>query len=773
MFRLILIFILMTGGFAFGQSGPLINEMMSDNETTIKDDQGDYEDWIEIFNPGDSEILMDGYYLSDDPGDPLKWEFPPLQIEPGGFLLVFASGRDTVVETYIHTSFKIDANGEWLGLSKSGEELIDSFPPVDLEDDISYGRRPDGSETFFHFDMPTPGGSNNFSSSLFFSKSPGFYTEPFQLAITTDNPNAVLHYSRDGSEPGPGDEVYAGPLWFGYRFDDPNVVSLIPTTPDSAHNDQYHWKPPTGNVEKVHVLRVRPFVDNMPSGKTYSMTFLVDSAAFELYPFPIMSIIADPDDFFSNETGIYVPGNTWNPDDPQWTGNYFQEGSEWERPVHLELFNESGGLDLHQDAGARIHGKSSRRRPQKSLKFTARAEYGNKKFKAALFPERDAEEYEGFILKNTFGDQYGTIIKDALTHRLVKPLGIEVSDSRPVVVFINGEYWGFQDLREHQDENYLDALFDIDKDSLTVLENWGNPLQGSNVGYLELLSFIEQNDITDPVNYEVVTSIIDIGNYIDYQISEIYLNNYDWPGSNIEFWQAPDQYEKWRWIFFDLDFAWGNPEFNMLEHATAEGGTEWPNPDWSTFLLRNLLKNDAFRTQFVDRFAELLKTTFQRSAVISLLDEFKATYDPEIDRHIQRYRYPASHQAWLNAVSFHLEKFAHDRPCYMEDQVIDFFNLDEFDFDCDSNSTGDNQGNYPFLSPNPTDGILYLRTAETGNADIVIYDCTGRRVFREEIYFSGASSESELNLRHLPNGMYLIQVSSPGSSGIHKLIISK
>ena len=88
-----ILLIIITSGYA-EQPTTLINEVMSSNSSTIEDEDGDYSDWIELYNPGDSHVNLTGYGLSDRPDNPYKWIFPTVILEPNQYLLVFASGKD-------------------------------------------------------------------------------------------------------------------------------------------------------------------------------------------------------------------------------------------------------------------------------------------------------------------------------------------------------------------------------------------------------------------------------------------------------------------------------------------------------------------------------------------------------------------------------------------------------------------------------------------------------------------------------------------------------
>jgi len=91
----------------------LINEIMSNNQQSLADEDGDFSDWIELYNPSDRPIQLDDLSLSDDATDLGKWKLPNVAIQPKGYLLVFASGKNRSLETSpFHANFKISADGE-------------------------------------------------------------------------------------------------------------------------------------------------------------------------------------------------------------------------------------------------------------------------------------------------------------------------------------------------------------------------------------------------------------------------------------------------------------------------------------------------------------------------------------------------------------------------------------------------------------------------------------------------------------------------------------
>ena len=144
-----------------------INEFMALNSVTIQDEMSEYEDWLEIYNPGPGAVDMGGLYLTDDLTNTTQWTFPDTTLEAGGFLLVWCD--DDTGDGPLHTNFKLSGDGEEIGLFgrlSAGNNVIDSYTFGVQSDDISEGRETDGNPTWIFFTTPTPGASNGASFIL-------------------------------------------------------------------------------------------------------------------------------------------------------------------------------------------------------------------------------------------------------------------------------------------------------------------------------------------------------------------------------------------------------------------------------------------------------------------------------------------------------------------------------------------------------------------------------------------------------------------------------
>jgi hypothetical protein len=667
---------------------PVINEFMSDNETSFPDDDGDHSDWLELYNPSFAAIDLAGYYLSDDPDDPLRWRFTTGTVPARGHLLIWASGKDRQEDgAPIHTNFAIRASGEPLLLTApDGTTLLDQSPEADLPADVSYGRVSDGSSTWHLFAEPTPAAPNQDGlphlAAPTLSVEPGFFTTDVHLTLGVDDPEAVIRYTLDGSEPTAASNLYDGEIVVGDREGDPDVYALIPTN-NRDPEDHGGWRPPRGEVFKVNVVRARAFREGHAPSPVVTGTYVVTPDLATEVPLPVLSVVTEPENFFADDIGIYVPGDTYEPGD-LWSGNYFQRGQEWERPVHVELFDLQGERLFAQQAGVRIHGNFTRSLPQKTLRFAARSEYGDGDFDAEIFPELPHDSYDRFLARNS-GDDWGfSGFRDLLFQEMVAGMGFDRQAGRAAVHFVNGEYWGLINLRERFDRHYLVRHHGVPEESVALLAKnaqleEGHPLDREE--YLALREHVSSSDMSQPEALAYAAERMDLENFLAYNIAEIYSANADWPGNNIRFWRrtrdapdpdAPAEHDgRWRWMMYDVDSAFGNPTHDTMAHATETDGPHWPNPPWSTAMLRGLLENPEFRRDFINTFADHLNSTFASSRLHPIIDSFEARYAPAIAAWQDRWD-TEDHFGWrLQA----FRNFVESRPHFQRQHIREHFGL--------------------------------------------------------------------------------------------------
>ena len=481
---------------------------------------------------------------------------------------------------------------------------------------------------------------------------------------------------------------------------------------------------------------------------------------------PIISLVTDIDNLFDFNKGIYAKGINYNTDNPAWTGNYFQKGELWERPVHIEYFEKNGNLGFSQNAGMRIHGGKTRQGAQKSFKLYARDDYGKKYFDYSLMPHRPHNKYKRFLLQTTFGSWGKAIITDVLSHEIAKDIGLDYLDYRPVVVFINGEYWGIQTIRDKIDERYIAYSNNLNKDSVEIRGFY-------NLPYLYLKIFIESNDLSIPENYEYVKTKLDINNFIDYHIVEMYLKNFDWPANNIDAWKEKNDNGKWRWLFYDIDAALGDYNYNMFQHMSAkDSSVVWPNSLASTSLFRNMIKNEEFKDQFINRYAELLNNDFQQDSLIKKMNKLVELYEPEMPRHISRWNYLESVSSWKDILDRRIVTFTKQRPCVVEKNLMEFFDISTFDFHCVDSSIKKSNTKF-LLAPNPNDGnfFIYNNLPDDITGEIIITDILGKTVYSKNDVSLRKKEKVYFDFSYLHNNAYIFIFKNEDFREVKKIIL--
>lgn len=734
----------------------LINEFMSNNHSSFQDMDGDFSDWIELYNPSDTAINLFKYGLSDDKEDLRKWLLPDLLIRPQGYVLIFASGKDvSVPNEELHTNFSIRAVGESLCLTNSNGDIIDQTSSVILSDNQVYTRVPDGGENWFIQNIPTPTNSNSIPNELTVSHASGFYQTPFDLTVDPLWDDSV-RFTLNGDLPTPDSEFLNRTIRIDRPETSDDLCSLVPSTPDQDLISYKAWQAPVNIENEATVLRCATFRNGIRTSAVYTRVFFIGKELSKRHALPVVSIVVEKEDFFDEKKGIYVPGKSFDDIDAQWTGNYFEKGKEWERGIHITYFDQDRQLGFSQDAGVRIHGGKTRQAAQKSLRIYARDGQGKERFDFQLLPSREVDSYKSFILRTSMASWHGeTVITDVFAHSIASNLDLEYQEFQPVVLYLNGEYWGIHTLRDRIDENYVAYCRNILEENV---EFW----DWNNRDYNDLLVFIRSNDINDPDVYEQVRSELDIDNYIDYLIVEQYLSNYDWPANNFTLWREMPN-GKWRWILYDLDAAFGDPEYNMIEHCTADDpDISWPNTQYSTFLFRNLIRNDSFLSAFISRYEYLLENLFKPDALRSRLDSIKQLYAPEIKRHIQRWHYPACKGDWELDIKEVLVDFIEQRPCFASEHLIEFFDPDDFNFVCDTIDYPVTDEMAVTIYPNPNFGNFMLRNSGESIecADLSVYSMDGRIVHTEKDFSIKSNSTKYVDLTGVPRETYLLKLNS-------------
>ena len=645
--RLIITYLLSFYNFAgIYLSGQLvINEFMASNVTSqINPQKSDFVDWIELFNAGDSAVSLSDLFLTDDLEFPLAWPLPSeVVIEPGSYYIIWADG----LGNHNHAPFKLNGKGEQIGLFSREGVVIDTVSFAYQPDDISFGRYPDGDGQWYYFAEHTCGSSNsspgfgsrNEASPPAFSPEGGKY-ESLQM-IELSSTAGEVYYTLDGSVPTPQSFKYSGPI----------------------------------QISGTSVLRARAFQDHKLPSRTVTHTYIIDESA----ALPVISITTPPEFLFDEEIGI-TPGICVSdelgappPFDPN--ANFW---NNWERPVHIELFTPEGVLGLKQDAGIAIFGGFfGRQIRQKSFTIYARDKYGDADFDFPFFPSKSLSSFQRFILRASANDFNMTFLRCAMMNSLViGQMDIDYQAYQPAVLYINGVFWGLYNIREKMNQYYPESNYGIESDRVDLLEKTGETANGDGTHYHQLIDFVRQNPIDDPENYAYVKERMDMVEFMNYLITEIYVDNQDWLVQNIKWWREHSATGKWRWMLYDLDWGFSG-EIRMGTEQYNHNTLEWVlGMDEASFLFRRLLENETFRAEFAQRFVTHLILTFNPERVHQIISGMAERITPEMPRHIERWGAIQSMEYWLEQLEV-LHRFAQERPYHMANHLSEILMPEE------------------------------------------------------------------------------------------------
>ena len=699
---------------------PVITEIVASSSTTAADAIGDHPDWIELHNPADEPIDLAGWTLSDDDDPTSFWEIPELVLEPGDHVVVFASGRGVPdADGNLHTDFHLDRDGEPVVLTgPDGITIIDRLPPVPVPRNASFGRDPADPDRLCWFAVPTPGEPNApecFDDETLgapeLSVPAGFHPAPIDLEIVSQLDEAEIFYTLDGSYPDPATNAerthrYEGPIRIEDRSDEPDVLALIPTTID---RDAVDWSPNLppeldGPVPKATVVRARTRY-GAESSATY---FVGDHHVRDALP--VVSLAMDAEFLFDHDTGILVPGATFEEYrrsehfDPHFgpltAANYHQRGRDWERPfaddlrrvVVMDWCEPSTGCAYQTSVGVRVHGGFTRAYSRKSLRLYARLDYGGRRFDHDLFSGGAPVGHRRLILRNSGNDHVETLLADAYFQGLMGHFEAETQAFQLVVLHLNGEYWGLFNLRERYDRHYLELVHGADPDTVVQLQthhgilDWGDPADAADYA-ATIEELWDAPSVTDEV-VRIVESRFDLDNFFDYLVAHVFTGNEDWPHNNSRAWRQPPGPEgpgvgpldgRWRWMVYDLDL-FGGGHFAYDESHDPFGDNLAPDlgPELSggvPALFNRLMEHEPTRNRFVNRLADHLNTAFDEERMLGELAVLEDLFAPEMPTHIARWERPETVEQWHTNVE-RLGTFMVERVDAQRQQLVGRFELE-------------------------------------------------------------------------------------------------
>lgn len=521
------------------------------------------------------------------------------------------------------------------------------------------------------------------------SSPAGFYTSEVKIKLASPS-GGEIYYTLDGSNPLLSTQKYTEPILITSREDEPNHFSEIKNSPVFLH--------PLKKVFKGTILRAIAVVNDTVSSTEARATFFIHPQGRGRYTLPVISLVADADSLFGYKNGIYVNGATTDDKDyylrkalniadnkAGFPANYKRGGSEWERPVSIEYFDLKKTLAFSAKAGVMIHGNATRERPQKSLKLFFPSRYKEAApLKYGLFGKPHPKEFQSLLLRAAGQDMYKTFFRDALAQSLVKnTTNLDFQDYKPSILFINGEYWGVHNLRDRIDKFYFFYKYKIPDDSLVLISPSKehnhvpaieNGTESDLQNYLGIIKYANQSDLSLQNNYEWVKSVLDVDDFIDYLIFNIYIGNWDWPHNNVILWryrgtsrqERSPKDGRFRFVIYDADYTLGNghpAKLNMFDYLLKKN-----EGDGVRVLFKALMKNKEFQQTFINRFKFHLNSSLTKEKILATVSAFEKRLAPEMQEHIDRWRTMNSVSAWHRNVE-DLRKYVVERDEFQKQQL--------------------------------------------------------------------------------------------------------
>ena len=622
----------------------VINEFMASNNNSSQDPEGQYDDWIEIYNTGVDTVDIGSMYLTDNLSNPVKWQIPVTDpalttIEPGGHLLIWADGDNS--DPGLHANFKLDANGEEIGLFNSdGISMIDSVVFGEQTGDISYGRYPDGTNNWRFFGSPSPAAENigvyeGFVAEVQFSRQSGLYMEPLSVTLATETEDTIIYYTLDGSEPyALGSRSREGTVYMG-------PISVNRTTYLRAVAIKTGWKPSEA-VMQAYIfldLSVGDFSSNLPIAVVDTMGKGISQTTQTLS--------------FASFINTKRDGRARLTDPPNFAGR----------------------------AGINIRGQSSAGFAKKQYHFETWDQYDQDTDVSILGFPADSD----WILQGPYSDK--SLMRNFLSYKWANDLGQYAVRTRFIEVFLNtdgrgismsdyvGVYVFMEKIKRGTDRVDVTALepsdntepqisggyiFKKDKSSpgetvfrtsrgleVRVVEPKMVDITPEQVDWLqhylnEFESVLYGSNFMDPVNG--YAKYIDVGSFIDVHILVELTKNID--GFRLSTYMSKDRSGKINMgPVWDYNLSLGNADYLQGWIPTGWYYPQLGDGDYPWW--RRLFEDPVFRLRYADRWFELRENLLATGRLLQDIDSTAALLSEAQVRNFDRWHILGSY-VWPN-----------------------------------------------------------------------------------------------------------------------------
>ena len=580
-----------------------INEVMQVNLNDFDEGNNLPEGWIELRNWSDERVSLKGYSIQRDTEDDIYRIPVDTFVAPNSYILIYCDG----IGRNQHTSFKLKykKSATLRLISPEGEVLDMLRVPANKQMGVSFGYGAD--EELGWLIEPTPMAENGNTSERFLSApqltvESGLFTAPFVVNLKDSTAGVAVRYTTDGTSPTENDSIF----------------------------------PSQGlKVSKTTNLRLESFANGCVPSSIAAYSYIFHNREVTL---PVVTLSVDYQDIYDEKNGILSEKEYWK---------YANYEYDWLRVADIKYFDENGQKVMDQKGQIRVMGNTSRQHPMKSFALYSSARYGAENFEYPFFKEKPhIEAYNSISLRNAGNDFLIAHLRDAVSQTYIAATmkDIDYQAYQPVIVYLNGEYYGLMNLRERTNHSNIDANHPECGDNVDVVENWSK----ANSGDLSNALTFYLHFLSDTTTYETLSNEMDIKEFLNYYIGEMYFGNADFPDNNVVMWRSRNEDGKWRWILKDLDMTLNHRfEFSypykfyisnyfeqLMVPPSAESDTVGTFA-FSTRLIRKLCMLKPFQDLFIEQFAvnmgDFLLPEYVSVHIDSLAQrieyEFPFTYD--------------------------------------------------------------------------------------------------------------------------------------------------
>ena len=554
----------------------VINEFMQSNIDCVMDDLNDFPDsWVELYNAGSAPVDMSEFSIGTSRKANKAYKLPKQTLNANDYVLVYCDKE----EKSWHTSFRLESGKGCTIYLFHGSEIEDSIPSglkKQPAPNIAYGRKTDASDKWGYMAVPTPKAANcgtiysKILDNPMFSIPGMVYADKakpltLEISLPEGSPEGtVIRYTTDGKEPTETSKRYTAP------------ISFSTTT----------------------VVRAKLFCDGYMSPRSTTHSYIMLGRKADL---AVVSVVSDAKYFTDSKIGIFSDSKSFDG-----TENYKHN---WRRPINYELFETNGEESkLNQLCEARVTGGASRGCALKSMGLYANKRFGEKRFNYEFFPDQrqGITDFKSVMMRNAGNDFDYLYMRDAVIQRIMaENVDIDWQAWRPAIFFLNGQYKGILNIRERSNEDNIytnyDGLEDID-----MVENWYELKEGDYDEWKAFMDFYQAHGHS----YEEYDKIMDVREFMNVMILNLFFCNLDFPGNNIVWWKPQAEGGRWRVIVKDTDFGLGlygrSVSYNTIKwlyDPNYDKDNAWANRYEHTRLFRRLMEDERFSREFIDRCA--------------------------------------------------------------------------------------------------------------------------------------------------------------------------